>query len=123
MIEPRSYEEPKFKELISVLIEWINDELAGHRIIVKDLEEDLYDGQILQKLFGELFYILTKNGPGDSHNFPCLLISEKLTSEKLDVPEVTQSQEGQKSKLRIVLNTVNRVNYLNSFALSKPAIA
>jgi parvin len=54
MIEPRSYEEPKFKELINVLVEWINDELADHRIIVKDLEEDLYDGQILQKLFGKL---------------------------------------------------------------------
>lgn len=54
MIEPRSYEDPKLKELISVLIEWINDELADHRIIVKDLEEDLYDGQILQKLFGKL---------------------------------------------------------------------
>lgn len=52
MIEPRSYDDPKLKELISVLIEWINDELADHRIIVKDLEEDLYDGQILQKLFG-----------------------------------------------------------------------
>lgn len=52
MIEPRSYEDPKLKELIAVLIEWINDELADHRIIVKDLEEDLYDGQILQKLFG-----------------------------------------------------------------------
>lgn len=55
MIEPRSYEEPKLKELISVLIEWINDELADHRIIVKDLEEDLYDGQILQKLFGKSY--------------------------------------------------------------------
>lgn len=38
-----------------------------------------------------------------------LRIAEKLTSEKLDVPEVTQSQEGQKQKLRIVLSTVNRV--------------
>ncbi len=37
-------------------------------------------------------------------------VSEKLTSEKLDVPEVTQSQEGQKQKLRIVLGAVNRVN-------------
>lgn len=52
MIEPRSYEEPKLKELIAVLIDWINDELADHRIIVKNLEEDLYDGQVLQKLFG-----------------------------------------------------------------------
>lgn len=27
--------------------------LVGERIIVKDLAEDLYDGQVLQKLFGE----------------------------------------------------------------------
>lgn len=52
MIEPRSFDEPKLRELIAVLIEWINDELADQRIIVKDLEEDLYDGQILQKLLG-----------------------------------------------------------------------
>lgn len=39
-----------------------------------------------------------------------LRFTEKLTSEKLDVPEVTQSQEGQKQKLRIVLSTVNRVS-------------
>lgn len=53
MIEPLSYDDPRLKELISVLIEWINDELASHRIIVKDIEEDLYDGQVLQKLLGE----------------------------------------------------------------------
>lgn len=52
MIEPRSFEDPKLKELIAVLIEWINDELANQRIIVKDIEEDLYDGQVLQKLLG-----------------------------------------------------------------------
>lgn len=38
------------------------------------------------------------------------LISEKLTGEKLDVPEVTQSEEGQKQKLGIVLGAVNRVS-------------
>ena len=35
-----------------MLLDWINDELAHLRIIVKDLEEDLFDGQILQKLVG-----------------------------------------------------------------------
>lgn len=84
MIEPRAYEDPKLQELSFVLIEWINDELADHRIIVKDLEEDLYDGQILQKLL------------------------EKLNQEKLDVPEVTQSEEGQRQKLFIVLEAVNK---------------
>ena len=54
MIEPRALEDPKLQELIFVLIEWINDELADHRIIVKDIVEDLYDGQVLQKLIGKL---------------------------------------------------------------------
>lgn len=52
MIEPRSMEDPKLQELNFVLIEWINDELADLRIIVKNIAEDLYDGQILQKLLG-----------------------------------------------------------------------
>lgn len=54
MIMTKSLEEPKVQELIYVLIEWINDELANHRIIVKDITEDLYDGQVLQKLLGKL---------------------------------------------------------------------
>ena len=44
--------------------------------IVQDIEEDMYDGQVLQKLI------------------------EKLTSETLNVPEVTQSEDGQRNKLR-----------------------
>lgn len=55
MIEPRSYSDPKLKELITVLVDWINDMLADQRIIVKFLEEDLYDGQVLQKLLGKMF--------------------------------------------------------------------
>ena len=38
--------------LWQMLLDWINDELAEQRIIVKDLEEDMFDGQILQKLIG-----------------------------------------------------------------------
>lgn len=41
---------------MQVLIDWINDVLVGERIIVKDLAEDLYDGQVLQKLFGEYLH-------------------------------------------------------------------
>lgn len=41
------------KMCLQVLIDWINSELEEERIIVKDLEEDCYDGQVLQKLFGE----------------------------------------------------------------------
>jgi len=85
MVEPRSMEDVKLKALIAVLVEWINDELAEHRIIVQNVDDDLYDGQVLQKLL------------------------EKLTGQKLDVPEVTQSEENQKQKLRIVLGYANRV--------------
>ncbi|XP_074656404.1 beta-parvin-like isoform X2 [Tubulanus polymorphus] len=85
MIEPTSREDPKLKELQELLLDWINDELADHRIIVKDLEEDLFDGQILQKLI------------------------EKLARIKAEVPEVTQTEIGQKQKLRVVLDMVNRI--------------
>lgn len=41
MIDPTSKDDPKFKELVKVLIDWINDVLVEERIIVKQLEEDL----------------------------------------------------------------------------------
>ncbi|XP_069759541.1 beta-parvin-like isoform X5 [Narcine bancroftii] len=85
MIEPYSKEGAKFKELVKVLIDWINDVLVEERIIVKSLEEDLYDGQVLQKLF------------------------EKLANRKLNVAEVTQSEIGQKQKLQTVLESVNNL--------------
>lgn len=65
-----------------MLLDWINDVLAEERIIVKQLEEDLYDGQVLQKLL------------------------EKLAHCKLNVAEVTQSEIGQKQKLQTVLEAV-----------------
>lgn len=71
--------------MLQILIDWINDELADQRIIVKNIEDDLYDGQVLHKLW------------------------EKLTNKKLDVLEVTQSEEGQRQKLTIVLTAVNHV--------------
>ncbi|XP_028306988.1 beta-parvin isoform X1 [Gouania willdenowi] len=83
MLDPTSRENPKFKDLQKVLIDWINSELEDDRIIVKDLEEDCYDGQVLQKLF------------------------EKLSGRKLNIAEVTQSEIGQKQKLQTVLEAVN----------------
>ncbi|KAK9877853.1 hypothetical protein WA026_020083 [Henosepilachna vigintioctopunctata] len=85
IVMPKALEDPRLGELIQVLIDWINDELASQRIIVQDLTEDLYDGQVFQKLF------------------------EMLTGHKLDVPEVTQSEEGQKQKLSVVLSHFNKV--------------
>ncbi|XP_010181651.1 PREDICTED: alpha-parvin [Mesitornis unicolor] len=83
MVDPNSRNDPKLQELMKVLIDWINDVLVGERIIVKDLAEDLYDGQVLQKLF------------------------EKLECEKLNVAEVTQSEIAQKQKLQTVLEKIN----------------
>lgn len=85
LIDKNSLNDPKFKELNELLIEWINDELSSQRIIVQNLMEDLYDGQVLQKLL------------------------EKLTGDKLDVPEVTQNEEGQRQKLGVVLAHFNQV--------------
>ncbi|XP_046285116.1 beta-parvin isoform X1 [Marmota monax] len=82
MIDPTSREDLKFKELVKVLLDWVNDVLVEDRIIVKQLEEDLYDGQVLQKLL------------------------EKLADRKLNVAEVTQSEIGQKQKLQTVLDAV-----------------
>lgn len=102
---------------MQVLIDWINDVLVGERIIVKDLAEDLYDGQVLQKLFG-------KNHTLVQHSKTPLLFSplfemwkeacyfvivclEKLEGEKLNVAEVTQSEIAQKQKLQTVLEKIN----------------
>ncbi|KAM7413998.1 hypothetical protein PAMA_019020 [Pampus argenteus] len=83
MVDPNSKNDRKLQELMKVLIDWINDVLVGERIIVKDLAEDLYDGQVLQKLF------------------------EKLEGKKLNVAEVTQSEIAQKQKLQTVLERIN----------------
>ncbi|XP_044939665.1 beta-parvin isoform X3 [Mustela putorius furo] len=93
MIDPTSKEDPKFKELVKVLIDWINDVLVEERIIVKQLEEDFYDGQVLQKLL------------------------EKLADCKLNVAEVTQSEIGQKQKLQTVLEAVHGLLRPHGWAL------
>ncbi|XP_014671317.1 PREDICTED: beta-parvin-like [Priapulus caudatus] len=85
MVEPISKENPQLKELIKVLLDWVNDELASYRIIVKDIEEDLFDGLIVGKLI------------------------EKLTDTRLEVAEVTQNEAVQKAKLRTVLEAANEI--------------
>ncbi|VDL81358.1 unnamed protein product [Nippostrongylus brasiliensis] len=49
-----SSEDNKVRELISLLIYWINEELADLRIVVRNLQEDLYDGQVLQMLIEKM---------------------------------------------------------------------
>lgn len=67
--------------------------LSDHRIIVKDVTEDLYDGQILGKLV------------------------EKLGETQLAVVEVTQNEGFQLVKLKMVLDTANRLLGLGTAAV------
>lgn len=108
MIEPGMINNQEYQELLKILINWINDELrlvdcsisccpqqvipicSEHRIIVKDATEDLYDGQILGKLV------------------------EKLSGQKLAVVEVTQNDDFQVVKLKMVLETANRLLGINN---------
>lgn len=83
IIQPACLNFPDVRDLLQILIDWINDELVEERIIVANIEQDLYDGQVLHKLW------------------------EKLTGNTLNVLEVTQSEEGQRQKLSVVLNAVN----------------
>lgn len=85
LIEEQSRQQPQYQQLVCSLRNWINDELSDQRIIVKDLQDDLYDGQILGKLV------------------------EKLHQIKLDIVEVTQNESIQRYKLRTVLETINRI--------------
>ncbi|EFO94779.1 CRE-PAT-6 protein [Caenorhabditis remanei] len=75
----------KLAQVVDLLIYWLNEELADQRIVVRHIQEDLFDGQIIQKLL------------------------EKLEQIRIEVPEVSQSEEGQRQKLQIVIQTVNRI--------------
>ncbi|CDS40471.1 beta parvin [Echinococcus multilocularis] len=85
IIERVSMESMEVKELVASLISWINDELINHRILVRNISDDLYDGQILQNL------------------------AEKLANIKLEHPEVTQSEFGQMQRLKEVVATINQI--------------
>jgi parvin len=83
--QPNSLNEPDVKELIHALLRWINDVLEGRRLIVRDIVEDLYDGQVLGELIAE------------------------LSGEDIDVIPVTQSAYMQKNKLRYLLDKLNKI--------------
>ncbi|XP_048578393.1 alpha-parvin [Nematostella vectensis] len=86
MIEPRSLEDPKVMQLKTVLLEWINEELADKRIVVRNVEEDLYDGLILAHLMEKLADIILQ-----------------------EFQEVTQTVENQQAKLSVLIGEINKV--------------
>uniref|UniRef100_A0A673UMY1 Gamma-parvin n=1 Tax=Suricata suricatta TaxID=37032 RepID=A0A673UMY1_SURSU len=83
-LPPTSRGDPKFKELQKVLVEWINAKLLPEHIVVRSLEEDIFDGLILHHLF------------------------QMLTGLRLEVEEMALTAPNQRRKLETVLEAVNR---------------
>lgn len=83
-LPPASRENPKFAELQKVLMEWINAELLPEHIVVRSLEEDMFDGLILHHLF------------------------QRLAGARLEVEEIALTAVNQRRKLEAVLEATNR---------------
>uniref|UniRef100_A0A8C5L8K7 Gamma-parvin n=1 Tax=Jaculus jaculus TaxID=51337 RepID=A0A8C5L8K7_JACJA len=83
-LPPTSRKDPKFEQLQKVLMEWINATLHQEHIVVRSLEEDMFDGLILHHLF------------------------QKLAALKLEVEEIALTTASQRRKLGVVLEAANR---------------
>ncbi|NWI91648.1 PARVG protein, partial [Pitta sordida] len=82
LIKPTSSNNPRLEELKLALIEWINRTLKEEHIVVKSLEEDLFDGLVLHHLL------------------------ENLGSLKLDVDKIALTEKKQRQKLSVILEAV-----------------
>ena len=91
-------EKKKLEPLLKLLVEWINAELADSRVIVKDIQEDLYDGHILE------------------------LLIEKLTGRKLSSSKETKlnlTESTQKQNLKQILDFINSTLNIQQSSMSK----
>ncbi|NWZ30839.1 PARVG protein, partial [Asarcornis scutulata] len=76
-----------------LLIDWINTTLKQEHIVVKSLEEDLYDGLVLHHLL------------------------EKLGSFKLDVDKIALTEKKQRQKLSVILEAMDKCLQLDESQL------
>ncbi|XP_069824218.1 gamma-parvin [Dendropsophus ebraccatus] len=83
ILQTSSENDVKLQELKTFLCDWINNELKHEHIVVKSLEEDLFDGLILHHLL------------------------QKIANITIQVEEITLSAINQKRKVGIVLEAVN----------------
>ncbi|EHB09785.1 Gamma-parvin [Heterocephalus glaber] len=83
-LPPNSRKDPKFLELQKVLMEWVNATLLPEHIVVRSLEEDLFDGLILHHLF------------------------QKLAGLKLEAEDIALTATSQRRKLEVVLGAANQ---------------
>ncbi|XP_035166346.1 gamma-parvin isoform X2 [Oxyura jamaicensis] len=93
LIKPTASINPKLEELKLLLIDWINTTLKQEHIVVKSLEEDLYDGLVLHHLF------------------------EKLGSLKLDVDKIALTEKKQRQKLSVILEAMDKCLQLDESQL------
>ncbi|KAM9311488.1 gamma-parvin-like [Gastrophryne carolinensis] len=93
LLQPNMENDPKLQELKKFLIDWINQELHQEHIVVKDLEEDLFDGLILHHLL------------------------QKIGGIKLEVEEITLSANNQKRKVAVILEAVSQCLQLDESQL------
>ncbi|XP_056373405.1 gamma-parvin [Hyla sarda] len=82
ILQTSSENDPKLKELKTFLIDWINNELKEEHIVVKSLEEDVFDGLILHHLL------------------------QKIANTQIEVEEISLSAINQKRKLGVILEAV-----------------
>ncbi|XP_077122720.1 gamma-parvin isoform X1 [Ranitomeya variabilis] len=88
ILQPTSENDAKLQELKTFLIDWINNELQQEHIVVKSLEEDLFDGLILHHLF------------------------QKMANVKIEVEEITLTAINQKRKVGVILEAVSSCLHL-----------
>ncbi|XP_056308375.1 gamma-parvin [Danio aesculapii] len=89
IIQPTSLEDPKVIKLKEVLLDWINSTLKVEHIVVRSLEEDLYDGLVLH-------HLLRRSAGIDLH-----------------VEEIALSTGAQIRKLEVILKSLNETLELN----------
>ncbi|XP_033622076.1 gamma-parvin isoform X1 [Fukomys damarensis] len=97
--------DPKFVELQRVLMEWVNATLLPEHIVVRSLEEDMFDGLILHHLFhGEMGL----REASDMSKYHSEESREKLAGLKLEAEEIALNAASQRRKLEVVLGAVDQ---------------
>ncbi|XP_068134287.1 gamma-parvin isoform X2 [Hyperolius riggenbachi] len=99
VLQPTAESDPKLQELKTFLVDWINFELKHEHIVVKSLDEDLFDGLILHHLL------------------------QKIANITLEVEEITLSAKNQKRKLGVILEAVSRCLQLEEGQQQKWSVA
>ncbi|XP_046716188.1 gamma-parvin isoform X2 [Silurus meridionalis] len=84
IIQPSSFNDSKLLKLKEVLVDWINSTLKSEHIVIKSLEEDIYDGLVIHHLLSKL---------GGIH---------------LEVEEIAVSTVAQMYKLDLILQALNQ---------------